>query len=285
MSKYTTELRYLIESKFDIGLKDYPIYKEEYRSNLNDKIIEHFYFREIGVEVPQLFKKFLNRKMSEIMPYYNQLYKSADIEFNPLWNVELHETFSHSVKNTGLATTENNSETTNEVTNILTESNESTLSNTETTQNNSTNTLSLTENNTNNSENLKVLSDTPQSTLSDEDIKAHVYATNTEHNKDSNTNNQSSTKTEVIDNDVNNTLSSTSSVDITKNDKINGTNSQNETGKINQSNEQIETYTKLTEGSSAGLPYSNAIKQWRSIMINIDMQIIEELEPLFIQLW
>ena len=54
---------------------------------------------------------------------------------------------------------------------------------------------------------------------------------------------------------------------------------------INTKRENKETYTRKTEGSSAGLPFSNAIAQWREIMINIDMMIIEELEPLFIQLW
>ena len=88
MSKYTTELRYLIENNFDLGLDDYPIFDESYRQLLNDKIINHYYFREIGMETAELFKRYLNQTMREIMPYYNQLYKSELLEFNPFYNVD-----------------------------------------------------------------------------------------------------------------------------------------------------------------------------------------------------
>lgn len=109
MSKYTTELRYICES--EAGLKssvgydsvasviancrekifsfDYPIYDEAYRPVLETKILKHFYTREIGLETVGLWKLKLDTKMNEIMPYYNQLYKSALLEFNPLWTEEL----------------------------------------------------------------------------------------------------------------------------------------------------------------------------------------------------
>lgn len=83
---FTIELGCLIDNNFDIGLNKYPIFDDKYRNLLNNKIVEHFWFREIGLETPQLFKMFLNRKMNEIMPYYNQLYKSELIEINPLYN-------------------------------------------------------------------------------------------------------------------------------------------------------------------------------------------------------
>lgn len=225
MSKYTTELRYLIESGFDIGLKDYPIYKEDHREELNKKIIEHFYFREIGLETPELFKRFLNRKMNEIMPYYNQRYKSCDTEFNPLFNIDLTEEFERKV--------EGNAKDNSNI-------NQSTITE---------------DNNTVNDEEIVVNSDTPQSNLTNNDIKANKYASETSYNtNNSNTSNNGSIKNE---NKVENT----------------------------SENNQKEIYTKKTIGSSAGLSFSNAIKQWRKIMVNIDMEIIEELEELFIQLW
>lgn len=84
MANYTTELRTLIENGYDIGLKDYPIFDEGYRTTLNNKIISHYWMREIGAETADLFKFYLNRTMAEIMPYYNQLYKSAQLDFDPL---------------------------------------------------------------------------------------------------------------------------------------------------------------------------------------------------------
>ena len=84
MSSYTVELRQLIQNGYDIGLKDYPIFDESYRETLNNKIITHYWMREIGAETAGLFKLYLNRTMNEIMPYYNQLYKSARLDFDPL---------------------------------------------------------------------------------------------------------------------------------------------------------------------------------------------------------
>lgn len=83
---FTVELGSLVENGFDLGLDKYPIFDEEYRSGLNAKITEHYWFREIGMETPQLFKRFLNRRMNEIMPFYNQLYESALLDFDPMAN-------------------------------------------------------------------------------------------------------------------------------------------------------------------------------------------------------
>ena len=91
MSKYTTQLRWIVEQigqglevpegqeyadavyKY-IGLSKYPIFDEEYRSRLNDKIIDHYFFREIGQETAAQFSFMLRRTMNEIMPKYNRLY-------------------------------------------------------------------------------------------------------------------------------------------------------------------------------------------------------------------
>ena len=86
---FTVELGSLVENGFDLGLDTYPIFDENYRTPLNAKIVEHFYFREIGQETPALFRRFLNRKMNEIMPFYNQLYKSALLDFDPFNNYDM----------------------------------------------------------------------------------------------------------------------------------------------------------------------------------------------------
>lgn len=109
MSKYTTEVRFICESNaglfesqgysnvneilnkacpkvFDF---DFPIFDENYRLPLEKKILSHFYTREICCETVGLWKLWLNNKMNEIMPYYNQLYKSALLEFNPFYDVDI----------------------------------------------------------------------------------------------------------------------------------------------------------------------------------------------------
>lgn len=126
MSKYTTEVRYICESlaglEESVGLSEvdsvierarskifnfkYPIFDESYRGVLETKILKHFYTREIGAETVGLWRLWLNRRMCEIMPYYNQLYKSELLEFNPLYDVDI----SREHKGTKKGTKEDNEE-------------------------------------------------------------------------------------------------------------------------------------------------------------------------------
>lgn len=84
MAEYTIELRKLIEQGYPLDLESYPIFDESYRPYLNRKIVDHFYFREIGQETPDRFNFFLRRTMNEIMPYYNQMYESELMKYDPL---------------------------------------------------------------------------------------------------------------------------------------------------------------------------------------------------------
>ena len=163
MAKYTAELRTLIVNGYDIGLSDYPIYDESYRDILNQKIIDHYYFCEIGAETPGRFKLFINRTMREIMPYYNQLYASAALEINPLHNFDLTEQTKREMEgsNTGTVQSTGSSEVEQE------------------------------------GSNLDVNSDTPANLLSVSDIKNNVYASQASRaaseGRSSNSNQDSST--------------------------------------------------------------------------------------------
>ena len=132
MSKYTTELRFICEtsagltdsegytSTRDIIEKsrakifdfDYPIFDEKYRSVLETKIIKHYYTREIAAETVGLWKLWLDERMNNIMPYYNQLYKSELLEFNPLYDTDI-TTDSNRKINHEENTTDNNVRTDN----------------------------------------------------------------------------------------------------------------------------------------------------------------------------
>lgn len=106
MSVFTTEVRFICE--VEAGLKtsqgqmrvkdiikaarpkifdfDYPIFDVEYKPHLEEKILRHFYTREICVETYGLWKLRLEDKLNEIMPYYNQLYLSEQLKFEPLFS-------------------------------------------------------------------------------------------------------------------------------------------------------------------------------------------------------
>lgn len=116
MSKYTTEVRYICETAVGLtesqGYKkvneiieqarssifdfEYPIFDEAYKGVLERKILKHYYTREIGAESIGLWKLWLDTRMNEIMPYYNQLYKSALLEFNPLYDIDVSRKHSGS---------------------------------------------------------------------------------------------------------------------------------------------------------------------------------------------
>ena len=119
MSKYTTEVRFICEtyagydesqgfSNVDDILEksyskvfdfDFPIFDEAYRSVLCRKILMHYYTREISEETVGLWKLRLCAKMREIMPYYNQMYESALLEFNPLYDTKVTTTNKGTRKN------------------------------------------------------------------------------------------------------------------------------------------------------------------------------------------
>ena len=95
MAKYTITIKSLLDNNFDFGLQNYPIFNESYRNILNNNILNHYYENEIGFETANLFKFYLNQKLNEIMPYYNELYKVQKklIDENLLLNnVNLTET-------------------------------------------------------------------------------------------------------------------------------------------------------------------------------------------------
>ena len=108
MSKYTTEVRYICETEAGLSestgfnnigqvlhsshnnvIGDYPIFDEKYRETLNTKILRHYYTREICEETVGLWKLRLNTRMNEIMPYYNKLYSSELLNFNPFYDIDL----------------------------------------------------------------------------------------------------------------------------------------------------------------------------------------------------
>lgn len=90
MAVYTITLGELVEKGYHLCLDEYPIFDESYRPRLNGKIIDHYYDHEIGLETPDAFNRHLRMRMNEIMDYYNPLYESTRLQYNPLIT-ELHK--------------------------------------------------------------------------------------------------------------------------------------------------------------------------------------------------
>lgn len=279
MSKYTTELRYICEtaaglsesvgySKIkDVIAKaipkifdfDFPIFDENYRNVLETKILKHYYTREIGLETYGLWKLKLDTKLNEIMPFYNQLYKSALLEFNPLYEVDYSKTGNRDSSGTR-DNTENNSETYDESTDTNESHDEST-----TNSNDGTLTKGTTTTTTN------YFSDTPQGAISN--VIDGTYLTNATYN--------------VVANSGSDNTSNSGSVD-----SEGSSNSKNEKGgsrkgsKTSNSNlTDTESYLESVRGKMSSKSYSELLMEYRETFINIDMMLIEELSDLFFGLW
>lgn len=96
VQQFTLSLRKVHEiTKGDIGLDTYPVYDGApagFREALNEKILNHYYTREIGMENIELWRFNMRRKMAEIMPFYNKVYKAEMIQFDPLSTMNIKTT-------------------------------------------------------------------------------------------------------------------------------------------------------------------------------------------------
>src|SRR5690625_3777097 len=103
MAMYTMELRNYIEmfsqyednlsldERIEIGREklfdfDYPFFDETYRPQFERNFINEFYMREIGFETEELFKMRLRNWLRKNMGYYNKLFESELLEYDPLTN-------------------------------------------------------------------------------------------------------------------------------------------------------------------------------------------------------
>lgn len=279
MSKYTTELRYICETEAglsesvgyskikDVIAKaipkifdfDFPIFDENYRNVLETKILKHYYTREIGLETYGLWKLKLDTKLNEIMPFYNQLYKSALLEFNPLYEVDYSKTGNRDSSGTR-DNTENNSESYDESIDTNESHDESTSN-----YNDGTLTKGTTTTTTN------YFSDTPQGAISN--VIDGTYLTNATYNVTGNTGS---------DNTSNSGSADSESSSKSKNEK-DGSRKGSKTSNSNLTD--TESYLESVRGKMSSKSYSTLLMEYRETFINIDMMLIEELSDLFFGLW
>lgn len=283
MSNYTTEVRFICESlagkKESVGADSVesvlekswskifslsvPFFDEEYRKPLCKKILKHFYLREIGADTFGIWKLWMNTRLEEIMPFYNRLYKSELLEFNPLYDVDLKKTYTKNI----------DGETSN--TNAINDKGKQTTAYTDTTANSDTRTESADDTTTSNVTRASTdrYSDTPQGTVGN--LSDNTYLTNArivDGSDDTDaTSKRSATTTDNGSNTVNH--SGTSSAENDRSENLTGTSNT------------VEEYTDSVIGKTAGQSYSKMIQEFRETFLNIDLQVIHEFDDLFFGLW
>lgn len=117
-SKLTVELRELVENGVDIWDFEYPSYYEgEQKKAFEQKVIDHYLFRQIGQETVGRWLHYFRTRMREIMPYYIQLYKSCELMENledPFESYNLTETYTEEKTGNGKITGSDSSEASSE---------------------------------------------------------------------------------------------------------------------------------------------------------------------------
>lgn len=110
-TRISPRLKEVLEYGYDLKLNDYQLYDEAFRPILNQRIVDHFYLREIGASTIEQFIFYLNRTMREVIPVYDPVFKRlADPELDPFNNQDTTSEW----KQTGQNTTKDSSSATNE---------------------------------------------------------------------------------------------------------------------------------------------------------------------------
>lgn len=193
MAKYTMEIRELISTFtreevnnwfMDYNLEDYLTPEEiEVINNrgvwskeqLADRIVDHYFLREIGTDSPGSFILFVKDKMREVMETYAPLIYSASIKYDPLVNVDYTETYHSTNANNSQSNSQSNSS----------------------------------------SSGLTVNSDTPQGQISKSSILQGNYASSTGANENDNTVSDTSTNSGEGSQDYTKTMKGNSGVSAT----------------------------------------------------------------------
>ena len=222
-------LGYDTDDKLHLSADYYPIYDEAHRAELNDKIIRHYSLREIGQETAQQFIWYLGVTMAEIMPYFNQRYKSAALEYDPLSTID--------------TTTDSSTGSESQSSSRGTSTQDSTSTTTSKTDNSSTTTSKSFD------------SDVPATGVVGDFARYASHAN--EATADS-----SGTSSSTQDSSGHATASSATDY---SHGSTTGKGTSHTTGR--------------TQGGAA------LIDAYRQTIINVDMEIVQSLEPCFMQLW
>lgn len=284
MGKYTTEVRFICEQAYkdkyntdidsvnvnDIieeGIKKifwqdenkFEIYDENHREELCKRIIRHYYTREIAAETFGLWKLWINERMCLIMDYYNGLYESAALKYNPLINVDYSRT---GIKND----VENGNSNINRKDVSVGVSNENGNN-----ENHSENEGNERSNNIRNNETYDRYSDTPQNGLNN--VKNGEYLTNADIKSEAG---QNSTESK-------NNGSEDSNGSYNRNNVVQN-NNNSDIDEIRNNVKQGD-WIEEVKGKMDGQSYAKLIKEYRENILNIDEMIIKELKDLFFLLW
>lgn len=259
MSKYTTQIRFIVEMNSQDGFSisqridqalpsifnfNYPIWSNDYKKTLERKIIMHYFNKEICCETYGLWKFYLEERLNLIMPYYNDLYLTTSNQYDWLEDIDVKETYegtkniSGNVKDssTGKITDNGKDTSTSSIDETTTGDNQKTLK--------------------------SLKSDLPQANFQGLDYGTELQedeATDTKTDTHTATSNSTVDKNNITDTVTNsNTESASNTNDI---------------------------FTRINKGLNGSRSRTQLNLEYRQSLINIDSMVIDELKDLFIMLY
>ncbi|UMO75960.1 lower collar protein [Bacillus phage vB_BsuP-Goe23] len=289
MSSYTMQLRTYIEmwSQAETGLStaekiekgrpklfdfNYPIFDESYRTIFETHFIRNFYMREIGFETEGLFKFHLETWLMINMPYFNKLFESELIKYDPLENTRV------GVKsNTKNDTDRNdNRDVKQDLTSNGTSSTDAKQNDTSKTTGNekSNGSGSITDDNFKRDLNADTADDRLQLTTKDGEGVLEYASQIEEHNE----NKKRDTKTNnTTDTTSNTTGTSTLDSDSKTSNKANTTSND----KLNSQINSVEDYIEDRVGKIGTQSYARLVMDYREALLRIEQRIFNEMQELF----
>lgn len=278
---HTITLKTLIDCGYDLNLDKYPIFNEEYRRVLNQKIIDRYLFNEIAFETPQRFMYELEACMYRIMNYYNDLYNAyAELEgigFDKLLNRSIGSNSDVKSKHFGLnkANGETNStDTLNTQDQTLYGSNDTTSygeydEETQTYKKG----LKTTNEQTADSKSLTLHADTPQQGVNDNlsdnwGTKAFISSADKSADNSGKTEQEQTGQTTTSRNGDDTTKHTGTNENKATSENITKDHALDKTETINYNFDYMETYKKILE-----------------VLTNIDLKILDELRFLFLTVY
>ena len=258
MALVTVELRNLLQTDFELFDFDYHFDDANMKEEIENAIVDYFFFYEIGEHSPDRFKHNFRVKFLSAIEYYNKLYNTTLLEYDPLINYTMTEALERlgntKANTTALSTDQqqtDHTDTTDAQTNSsgtsgATDSTEQTVDSTETGQTNQ--------------------SDYPQDTFSGD------YSSETSENDFVKQQTTTSTGEQTGENTTE-TTSKTDGISQTVNAGTHESEQQSQT-------DNTESYEKTIEGMT-GRTYQELIQLERDSILRIKAMIIQELKPCF----
>ena len=296
MANYTVVLNDLLNTDFKLMLNDYPIFDEAYRQILNEKIINHYRFYEIGFMSPDRFNFELWNTMNEIMDFYNRMYEKVNNENFDIFNqnnlIETYEkegTQKSTLDSKGKNLSDTNSTSnTKDSTKSNSQGNSSNDSKKSSSNTNIINGRTINQNKDGDVSTVNIKNDTPQGAIRRNSLDNGNYMTSYDEskqvrNKDESISQNDSKQTDNYSENVNSNSkdTNTNNVDSTSNTSSDSTNTL--TTSLNNESDMKDTVTYIRKITGyQGIDNVELLNKYSNSLLNVDMLIINRLRDLFL---